>query len=163
LKKLFLNYFSIILLFIACTPKMLVAQELFTLGPMVHFNIGDKFRPAYGLEFSYWNYEHFPYSIDVGMEFEKSKFRIYSEAQTGIALTGVSAGPFIEFEKQAPVQVGLQGTVWANYILGLDFRFRIMSGKNYFGPGIYAKYLWMKGGTNNNSSSGGSHHHFDWD
>jgi hypothetical protein len=136
------------------------AQEAFTIGPMVHFTIGNKFRPSYGLEFAYWNYSHFPYSIDFGIDFEKSKFRIYSEIQTGIVITGVSAGPCVEFKKDSPVQVGLQGSFWLNYFVGLDYRFRYMKGKDYFAPGIYAKVPFIKGGYDHSSSH---YHHHHWD
>jgi hypothetical protein len=162
LKTLFLKFFLLLIILNLGSVKLAFAQEAFTIGPMVHFSIGNKFRPAYGLEFSYWNFSHFPYSIDFGIDFEKSKFRIYSEAQTGIGITGISAGPCIEFKKESPIQLGLQGSFWVNYFLGIDFRFRYMRGKDYFAPGLYAKYPWLKGGSGNSSNSS-HHHHYDWD
>jgi len=160
MKIYFYNFFLIIIF--SFPFHTTIGQQLFTIGPTVHFRVGDKFKPAYGLEFAYWDYEHFPYSVDLGIEYEKSKFRIYSEAQTGIAVTGFSAGPVLEFAKQTPVKLGLQGTAWLNYFIGVDYRFRIMSGSNYYAPGVYAKFLWLKGGTGSNNNTS-HHHHFDWD
>ena len=124
------------------------AQEIISVGPMVHFNIGSgKIKTSYGLEIAYWNYRHFPYSVDFGVEYERSKFRVYSEAQTGIAITGISAGPFLEFKKGSPLQAGVQGSFWINYILGLDCRFRFMKGKTIslqvFMPNIFGSTMTM--------------------
>ena len=130
------------------------------LGPMVHFNIGgEKIKASYSLELSYWNYEHFPYSVDFGLEFEKKKIRLYSEAQTGIAVTGIAFGPIIEYQTEnKKFKLGTQGSLWVNYFAGANLRFRKIDGTLYFSPGTYFKLPLVKGG---NSSS--SHHHFDFD
>jgi hypothetical protein len=150
--------------FILCFAAMLSflqskAQGVYTIGPMLHFNIGDKpMRTSFGIEFAYWNIDHTPYGFDVGFDCQKGKFRLYSEMQTGIGVMGMSSGPFIEFRKDALANLGLQGSVWANYILGMDLRFRFSKGQDYFAPGIYAKYLWMKGQDDDNH-----HSYHDWD
>ncbi|MFL5728352.1 MAG: hypothetical protein ACJ75J_02590, partial [Cytophagaceae bacterium] len=138
-----------LILFMLITPvSIALAQEYYTIGPMLHFNIGDeKVRTSFGIEFAYWNYSNFPYSFDFGVDFQKYKTRIYTEMQTGAAATGVSAGPFMEFKKKSSVQVGLQSSVWLNYIIGVDLRGRWQKGQDYFAPGIYAKIPWEKGGS----------------
>src|ERR1044071_8535870 len=90
-------------------PVSVFAQEIYMIGPMIHFNFSEhQCHVSYAIEASYWNIDHFPYSADVGLEFEKGKFRIYSEAQTGVGLIGVASGPFIEFAKDKGVRGGLQ-------------------------------------------------------
>ena len=139
-------------------------QIYYTIGPMFHFNIGGKqMKTSFGMEFSYWNYNHFPYSVDFGFDFQKSKFRLYSEMQTGIVALGLSSGPYMELRKNAPVNFGLQGSLWANCILGMDMRFRITKGQDYFAPGVYTKYIWDNNGSNGSTSgstsgSGSSHY-----
>lgn len=157
-KKTFL-----IVLFTLATSVTGSAQHIFSIGPMFHLNIGAKqYKPSIGLEFAYWNLESFPYSVDLGFDIEKSKFRIYSELQTGVAVAGISAGPVVEFKPDSPVQLGLQGSIWGNYYLGFDLRFRFMKGQNYTAPGAYCKFLftrelWENNDENNSSSD------FDWD
>jgi hypothetical protein len=65
---------------------------------MVHVNFakGQKVRASFAIEFAYWNL-YFYHSVDGGVEFERNKIRIYSEAQTGVGLVGVAAGPVVEF------------------------------------------------------------------
>jgi hypothetical protein len=128
---------------------------------MIHVNFGSgKVKPSFGFEVAYWNVAHFPYSADLGFEFEKSKFRLYSEAQTGIAVTGLSAGPVLEFKKGSPVQLGMQGSFWVNYYLGFDCRFRFLKGSKQIAPGIYAK-LPIGFGPDFDHDNGGSD--WDWD
>ena len=153
---------SILLFLIIFFSGKAVGQHALSVGPMFHLNFGNgKVTPGYGFEIAYWNYEHFPYSVDLGFEYEKSKFRLYSEAQTGIAVTGVSAGPFLEFKNSSPVQAGLQGSFWINYFVGVDCRFRIMKGQDYIAPGLYAKLPFAVGPRENNGSN--SDHDWDWD
>jgi hypothetical protein len=136
------------------------AQHVISVGPMIHVNFGSgKAKPSFGLEVAYWNIEHFPYSADLGFEFEKSKFRLYSEAQTGIAVTGLSAGPVLEFKRDSPVQLGMQGSFWVNYYLGFDCRFRFLKGSKSIAPGIYAK-LPIGFGPDFDHHEG---HDWDWD
>jgi len=107
---------------------------------MVSLNFeGKKVIPSYAIEASYWHIKGFPYGFDAALEFQKGKFRIYSEAQTGIGLVGLSAGPFIEFAKGSKPKAGLQITGWANYYLGVHVRGRFYKGPDQFAAGIYAK------------------------
>ena len=120
-----------------------VAQgnEVWMLGPMLHINFGgEKTRASWGLELAYWNYNGFPYSFDGCLEFEKQKIRLYSEVQTGIGLAGLSMGPVVEFRSQEKnVKLGFQGSIWANYFLGFDFRIRRIGNETFICPGTYFK------------------------
>jgi hypothetical protein len=88
------------------------AQEVWTLGPMIHINFGgdEKISTSFSIEGAYWNLNNFYHSVDVGLEFDRGKFRIYSEAQTGIGLTGLSFGPVLEFHRGHGVHLGAQGS-----------------------------------------------------
>lgn len=151
-KLLLLSVFSLSLIFAQ-------RRQVYMIGPMVHFNIGEgKVRTSWGLEMSYWNYEGFPYSVDFGLEFEKRKFRFYSEAQTGIGLMGVAIGPVAEVNyDEKSFKVGLQTSLWMNYFLGLNLRYRRVGKQNYFAPGTYFKipFGYDRDENNNSNSSGG--------
>lgn len=149
-------YCFVILFMLVLNVNKIQAQynEIFTLGPMLHLNIGgEKIRPSFGLEFAYWNYNDFPYSMDFGFDIQKGAFRIYTEAQTGLGLAGLSAGPYWEIKKAAPDKIGLQASVWGNYFLGGDLRFRFAKGETIFAPGIYAKLPWFKDPEHHESSN----------
>lgn len=156
------SYLYIILFILVINVNKIQAQhnEIFTFGPMIHLNLGEKIRPSIGLEFAYWNYNGFPYSIDFGFDIQKGAFRLYTEAQTGIGLAGISAGPFLEINKEASNKLGLQTSIWGNYYLGGDLRFRFAKGETVFAPGVYAKLPWFKDPEHHESSSGGD---WDWD
>lgn len=132
---------STIILTIISLLSSASTKEIWMIGPMLHINIGsEKIRPSIALEVSYWNYESFPYSIDGGVEFEKSRVRVYSELQAGIGLAGVSCGPLVEFRTdEGAVKGGFQGSMWANFFWGFDIRFRSAGGAFYFSPGTYFK------------------------
>lgn len=117
------------------------AQDVWTVGPMLHINFGDqKVKASFSVEAAYWNVYFIPYSLDAGIEFEKQKIRIYSEFQTGIVVLGGSIGPVLEFNtKEQNFKGGVQASVWANYVLGVNLRYRKIGGKEYFAPGIYGK------------------------
>jgi hypothetical protein len=158
--------YSIFTLLMLCTLlSKAQSRDLWMFGPMMHINFGDKkIRTSYAIEFSYWNYQRLPYSFDFGLEFERGKMRLYSEAQTGLLLAGISAGPVLErdFENQK-FNVGFQGSAWANYFMGVDLRARLIGGKGYICPGTYLKLpliIFSKDFHNNsnNNSSG-----WDWD
>jgi hypothetical protein len=134
--------------------------HVWMIGPMLHFNFGDKkMHTSFGIELAYWNYAHFPYSFDGGIEFEKQKTRLYSEAQTGIGIIGLSLGPVMEFRTGDGVKLGIQGSAWANYFLGIDIRFRAVGETSIFSPGLYFKLPLGLGA----ESDGEYHHHWDWD
>jgi hypothetical protein len=156
------NFFISVILFFTVCPHLL-SQEIWMFGPMLHINFGgEKVRPSFGFELSYWNYKGVPYSLDGGFEFEKKKFRIYTEAQTGLGLIGASAGPVLQFNSEEhAIQGGFQGSLWANYFWGFDLRFRIAGNNFYVSPGTYAKLpLGYSGDEEENISF---HHHHDWD
>lgn len=138
------------------------AQDVWMLGPMLHINFGgEKTKLSYALEASYWNYQNFPYSFDFAVEFEKGKFRVYSEGQTGIGFAGISAGPVLEYRKSdKKFKLGFQGSVWANYFWGFDFRIRKIGGENFISPGTYLKIpvTKVKSDGEEESNSG-----WDWD
>ena len=116
------------------------AQEIWMAGPTFHLEFGNKhIRPSYGFEASYWNVKGFIYSVDAGIEYSCHRFRIYSETQTGIVITGVSFGPVLEKGRGEPIKLGLQGSVWLNYFFGLDYRVRYINGAYYQCPGTYFK------------------------
>ena len=135
------------------------AGTIWTVGPMLHVNFGaGKIRASYGLEFAYWNFNHFPYSIDFATEFERHRIRLYSEAQTGIGIAGISAGPVIEIQTDEPsVKTGFQGSVWGNYFWGFDIRFRTIAKNKFFCPGTYLKGGFDGRDENGNIIQGNSH------
>lgn len=143
-----------------------MCQSAWTIGPMLHFNISEKkVKPSFAIEAAYWNYTIVPYSVDMAIEFEKKKIRLYTEGQTGIGFAGVSFGPVIEIQTEAKkIKLGYQGSVWSNYFLGFDYRVRKIDNKKHHCPGIYAKlpfHLRDENGekrTSNNSNSS-----WDWD
>lgn len=116
-------------------------QQIFTIGPTVHINFDKpKLNISYGIEGAYWNWYGFPYSFDAGIEYGGKKFRVYSELQTGIGITGISLGPVIQYNfSESRVNLGYQGTIWFGYYLGFDARIRHIEGKNVFCYGSYIK------------------------
>jgi hypothetical protein len=101
-----------------------------------------------GIELSYWENVGDAFEtnrgVDIGVEMFRNmesvisskkrkpsnskftnNFRIYSEFEIGQVWYGLSSGPFIElnlnfFENR--YNFGIQSTIWANPIIGLDFR-----------------------------------------
>lgn len=117
------------------------AQSIWTAGPMLHININDKkLKCSYSLEVAYWNFKGFPWSIDGAIEFERKKLRLYTEAQTGFGLAGFSSGPVLEINREEKkTNLGWQSSVWGNYYLGFDIRYRKINGKKFFCLGSYFK------------------------
>ena len=157
------NYSIFYFLVILFSSSFSFSQTLWTVGPMLHINLGkEKPTMSYGLEFAYWNSSHFPYSVDMAVEFERHLFRVYSEIQTGIGIAGVSAGPVLEFSSEKPLlSLGFQSSIWGNYFLGADIRTRFIRKKFLFCPGVY-----IKGGFDSRDENGekttfssSSHHH----
>jgi len=120
--------------------KVNFSQYAILIGPTIHFNIGAIYHTSLGIEASWWNLKHVPYGFDLGVEFEKSNIRVYTEGQTGVYLAGFAAGPVMQFNSDSSsVKLGLQGSFWANFFLGTDVRVRHIDGHNTFCPGIYFK------------------------
>src|SRR4051812_35401545 len=86
-----------------------------TFGPMFHFNFGNgPWTFSGGFEMAYWNYplgsplsdggKPVPddgepgYSIDAGIDLERTKTRIYCEPQIGEVIAGLSLGPVLEWK-----------------------------------------------------------------
>jgi hypothetical protein len=121
---------------------------------MTHLNFGKNQRTlSTGIEFAIWKYhvkEMFMfgsapadgdpgYGADFGMEWDEGKFRLYAEAQSGVVYAGASLGPVVEWSGDWTPSIGLQGSIWANYLLGLDLRYRRVNGENWLAPGAYGK------------------------
>jgi hypothetical protein len=150
----------IVLFILSGIAVMAQKSQVWMIGPMLHFNISHKvMHTSFGVELSWWDYSHWPYSFDAGFEFEKKKIRIYSEAQTGIGFLGLSFGPALEYRTdENKLTFGPQGSVWANYFGGFDLRFRKTGGDFSLCPGLYFK-LPLGAGIDGDSE----HHHWDWD
>ena len=165
--------FSILLLVIILSHES-KSQHIYTIGPTLHWNIGNKScKPSWGLEFScYSKIFDLPEGYDIAIEHQKTKTRIYSEYQRSFIFMGYSIGPYIELSKEQPMKLGLQGSVWANAFIGLDLRYRVTRGEHYFAPGLYAKAMWYSNGSlsdythkynavnSNDTDSYHHHHHF---
>jgi hypothetical protein len=142
------------------------AQEIWTIGPMFHFNFGGGQKPttSFAVEVAYWNVDKVPYSLDFGMEFDRGKFRLYSEGQTGIGLTGIALGPVLEFNsKESKVRVGVQGSCWANYFLGVDYRIRFIDKKKFHCIGLYGKLPFATSGLDSDGDGDDWDSDWDWD
>lgn len=129
-----------------------------TAGPMLHWNFGTgRSGLSFGVEAAYWDYPpgaplmdggvevpgdgEIGYGLDLGMEWEKGKFRLYAEPQLGMTVAGIAIGPVLEWNTGKPgVQCGAQGSAWANPIFaGADVRGRMIGGGKYLAPGLYGK------------------------
>ena len=161
MKKVFLVFLMMI------TGTFVSAQSTWSIGPMLHWNIGDKkVRTTFGVEFSYWNWRHFPYSIDGGVDFGKQRIRFYSEVQTGVGVAGVAAGPVFEIQTDKPAfKPGFQFSVWGCYIAGFDVRFRFIGKHGFFCPGLFLKIPFHQLDANGDPVKGlpSYHHHHDDD
>lgn len=136
-----------------------LGQEVWTIGPMLHYNFGGEKRHfSWAIELAYWNIKNIPYSLDGGIEFSKKRIRLYSEVQTGIGVTGVSVGPVLEINKvERKVHLGYQTTFWLNYFIGLDYRYRRIDKTNFNCVGTYGKIPFATKGmesSNSNNYSG---------
>lgn len=124
-------------------------DALLMVGPMVHYNFGGASGSgwSFALEASYWS--GFT-ALDWGVEIDlRKQVRIYGEAEAGFGLAGLAAGPMIQFGRGG-FRAGLQGSVWANYFAGADFRLRKAFGIPLeIAPGAYLKVPAdaFKGGT----------------
>src|SRR5688572_1552146 len=117
------------------------SQEIWTIGPMLHITLGGENRAkTFSIETSYWNINKFIYSVDFAVEFGRGRMLLYSEAQTGIGLTGISMGPVVEFNfRENKTSLGFQGSCWLNYLIGIDYRLRFIDHQRLHFVGMYAK------------------------
>jgi len=153
----------ILVLFTLSFSFKTLAQSVWTIGPMLHYNFGGEKRHfSFAVELAYWNIKNVPYSIDGGIEFSKKRFRLYSEVQTGVGVAGISLGPVFEFNKvEREAHLGFQATGWVNYFVGLDYRYRRIDKTNFHCVGTYAKLPFAT--KDMDSSDGNSSSDFDWD
>jgi len=158
------RYFMVIGLLVTVSERSF-SQEIWTIGPMLHVNFGggEKRSTSFAIEAAYWNAIKFPYSVDFAVEFDRGRVRLYSEAQTGIGLTGLSLGPVVEFANNG-TRLGVQGSCWANYFLGVDYRIRFIDKKRFHAVGLYAKLPLATAGLSDGSHHSSTWTHFDdWD
>lgn len=138
------------------------AQELWTIGPMLHVNFGgEKRTTSFAIEAAYWNTSKTPYSIDFGVEFDRKKTRLYSELQTGIGITGISLGPVIQFSSTTGTKLGVQGSCRINYVLGVDYRMRFLRDEKIHSVGSYAKVLRVSTGLETGNDGWSDWDHWD--
>lgn len=109
-------------------------------------------EPSLGFELGYWGggFEFanigFPFGADLGVEFTRTRWRLYSEAQAGW-IAGLSAGPYLELPySQAPAAFGLQGSTLGSYFAGADLRGRIGTDGRTLSPGVFGKFIHCEGG-----------------
>lgn len=154
--------YSLVMSLLAMASLHARAQEVWTIGPMLHVNFGEE-KPtvSFAMEVAYWNVRSFPHSVDFGLEFDRrKKRRIYSELQTGIGVAGISVGPVFQFVKNAgDAKLGLQGTAWINYYVGLDYRMRFFRDEKARAVGTYAKLPVSTSGFDTDGDGGD----WDWD
>jgi len=150
--------------FLVVLSDVCQAQEIWTIGPMFHVGLsGEKKKKSFAIETAYWNLNHFFYSVDFAVEFERGKFRMYSEAQTGIGLTGISLGPVVEFNKGGKTKLGVQGSCWINYFIGFDYRVRYIGKETLHLTGMYFKLPIAASGLDDDGGSSSWGDFDDWD
>ncbi len=149
-------------LFILILLPIISSSQIFTIGPVISWNFSDKqCKFSGGFEFGILalpiitenNNETF-LSLELGLDFERAKSRLYSEFKLikyipgkGIpVIYGISAGPVMEWDKTAKTTYGFQSTVYTWYFVGANFKYRRINGKNHFGPGMFFKipFTFMK-------------------
>lgn len=129
-----------------------IAQGVFTIGPMVHWNLyPTETKTSYSLEASYWERpgDNYPFlGIDLGFEFARHTFRMYFELQTSVMFAGVSGGPVFEINQDydspdrpagSSNHLGMQCSGWFWYAIGGDCRYRRIGGRTIVAPGLFAK------------------------
>jgi hypothetical protein len=142
-----------------------VAQEIWSIGPMLHLNFGrEKPTVSFAMEVAYWNVTNFPHSVDFGIEFDRRKTtRFYSELQTGIGIAGISVGPVLQVGGGDGAKLGIQGTGWINYYVGLDYRMRFFRDQKHHAFGLYAKLPVVTSGLEDGDGDNDGGDWGDWD
>jgi hypothetical protein len=117
-----------------------LSSQFVFVGPMVHWRFGSTVEKQidYGLEASFWE-DDVQVGVDLGVDFSKNKFRVYSELEPSLIIIGLSGGMVVEFSKNEMSKLGFQGSVWAACFAGVDYRFRILNGENIRMFGLFAK------------------------
>jgi hypothetical protein len=115
---------------LAANPSQASRRYFLMIGPMAHYNFGSSEKGvwSFGLEASYWGMDRSPLAFDIGMECDtRGQVRLYAEGEMGLGLAGMAFGPVAEFGRRRS-RLGIQGSVWANYFLGTDYRLRKLWG-----------------------------------
>ncbi len=133
-------------------------KEYVSFGPMLHWNFGAVTKSlGLGIEATYWSFPpghrlfggdtQIPdqgepgFGIDLGVEWEQGKIRVYTESEFGMIPAGFAIGPVVECDDTAlDLRFGGQGSVWVNIpLLGADIRGRFIAGRPFVAPGLYGK------------------------
>ncbi|MFD2512735.1 hypothetical protein ACFSRY_02545 [Pontibacter locisalis] len=153
--------YKLLFLVLLLTFSKVQAQDVFSVGPAFHYNFGDK-KPkvSWGVEAAIWWYEDkFPISANLGFDKRKGSTVLYSQAQTGVGLAGISVGPYLEFRKEeASTTFGLQTDYWLNYYAGLNYRIRYGGGEKQRAFGLYLKAPIILGSEDEEEGDG-----WDWE
>lgn len=116
-------------------------------GPMAHWNFGKEgVRFSFGAELSYWQWvegndtrHSFWQGLDLGIEFQGSTRRVYSEYQVGQIFFGSSIGGVVEWSRDR-TSLGFQAGLWGNCFVGGDLRGRYFPGQPpVLAPGLYGR------------------------
>ena len=131
-------------------------SQIYTIGPTINFNFGNKqCKVTGGLEFGiigipieYNDYSGGVLSLELGLDFEKNRNRLYTEIRftqyaenkKGLPiLFGISAGPVLEWGKDCKTAIGIQSSAYGWLILGAHFRYRYVNNKSTYSPGMFLK------------------------
>ena len=77
--------------------------------------------------------------------------------------TGVSLGPVLQVGGGDGAKLGLQGTAWINYYIGLDYRMRFFRDQKHHSAGLYAKLPVATTGLEDGDGDWDSGDSWDWD
>lgn len=141
-------------------PTSWAASPLYYLsvGPMLHWNFNQAQFSAfsYGIEVAWWRFNQNPryrdawfnlpdfklpgHGISFGIDIDKNAFRLYAEPEVGWAMAGASLGAVVEVSKEnKPQKLGIQGSLWANSLIGLNLRYRYLGHEHHQALGLYTK------------------------
>jgi hypothetical protein len=118
-------------------------SQVILLGPTIHYNFGGGSKSfSWGIEASSWisvikGPDSPPIGLDLGVEFERGKLRLYSELESGMMFGG-SVGYAHEFTADGNTG-GLQCSMWLAVFGGIEWRYRRMNKQNYFVTGGFLK------------------------
>jgi hypothetical protein len=132
---------------LAPLPTLASSGTVVMLGPMFHYNFAWSHEGVWslGVEGSYWPESLFPFGVDAGFEYDMRGWtRLYAEAEGSAVFAGGALGPCLEMGA-GRIGAGLQGSAWANILVGADMRVRWLWGGNPGGnpelaPGYYFKF-----------------------
>ncbi len=130
--------------FVALSFGMLRAQTpVYTLGPMIHIYFGqDKTNLGVGFEGAIYSRIG---GIDLGFELRGRNLILYTEYEYSKIFYGLAAGPFIQLKNgDNKFLFGIQGSLWANFFFGLDYRLRGAKNFTEHGPGMYFKQIYQR-------------------